>query len=750
MNNTKNNGYNSQDNYTLHDYIVFIKLNFVLILIFGLIGLGLAIAYSIQAPNIYKSTTAIRISKPQGSILSGSLIPEFQDFGSDRFVANEIEILKSYKLRSIVAKALIDSMNSRGDKSKFSLVFDKSIGGNKELLPIHDIAENLENVISIEQKRGLDIVEITVESTSPFEAAILANSYAAAYSELNLQYNRQQFIMVKEFLANQKDEKLNELSGIENALRSYQEKKGIVELPEQAKVLIQTSSEFQAKMNAAKIDLAISEKTLNSYKDELKKRDPDVTNYIENMATQPYLKRLQEQIADLQTQRDRAMSSTLPNAQQIIREAESRIADLRGKLDNSLAIYRNTILASSPEEIKDLTKKAFEEEAKYQANLASYKKYNEIMDEYNRKMNELPTSSIDLARLQREQLSYEKLFIQLEERYQEAIINEQSIPSNVLIIDAGLVPDRHAKPNRIMLVAIGLIVGLGFGAGFALLKKMMDNTVNTPNDIQNKDINLLAWIPVIDELKAGKSEFESIVAKKPDSIASEAYRTLRTRIRFSRIAKESLKTILVSSPVAQEGKTTTSLNLATVLANANYKTVLVDLDLRRPRVHSLFNQQRFPGLTDYFLTLSVLEAIVRKSGIPNLDYITSGTIPPNPSEILGSAKLEEFIALLKNTYDYVIIDSAPIISVTDSEILSKIVDGTILVVSAGSTEQELMEKSVETLNNASNSFLGVVLNRFTYRNGYSSYYKQYYYYPSSQNGEKKRKNKERTKHDSMV
>jgi tyrosine-protein kinase Etk/Wzc len=596
----------------------------------------------------------------------------------------------------------------------------------------------------------LDIVEITVESTSPFEAAVLANAYADAYRELNLQYNRQQFIMVKEFLASQKDEKLNELSGIENALRNYQEKKGIIELPEQAKALIQTSSEFQAKMNAAKIDLAISEKTLNSYKDELKKRDPDVTNYIENMATQPYLKRLQEQIADLQTQRDRAMSSTLPNAQQIIREAESRIADLRGKLDNSLAIYRNTILASSPEEIKDLTKKAFEEEAKYQANLASYKKYNEIMDDYNRKMNELPTSSIDLARLQREQLSYEKLFIQLEERYQEAIINEQSIPSNVLIIDAGLIPNKHAKPNRIMLVAIGLFVGLGFGAGFALLKKMMDNTVNTPNDIQNKDINLLAWIPVIDELKAGKNEFEAIVAKRPDAIASEAYRTLRTRIRFSRIAKETLKTILVSSPVAQEGKTTTALNLATVLANANYKTVLVDLDLRRPRVHGLFNQQRFPGLTDYFLTLSVLDAIVRKSGIPNLDYITSGTIPPNPSEILGSAKLEEFIELLKTMYDYIIIDSAPIVSVTDSEILSKIVDGTILVVSAGSTEQELMERSVETLNNVSNSFLGVVLNKFTYRNGYSSYYKQYYYYPS-QNGEKgNRKKKEKTKQDTVV
>jgi uncharacterized protein involved in exopolysaccharide biosynthesis len=152
LNNTKNNGYNSQDNYTLHDYIVFIKLNFVLIITFGLIGLAIAVGYAIQAPNIYKSTTAIRISKPQGSILSGSLIPEFQDFGSDRFVANEIEILKSYKLRTIVAKALLDSMNTHGDKSKFPLVFDKSIGGGKELLPVHDIAEVLENVISIDQK----------------------------------------------------------------------------------------------------------------------------------------------------------------------------------------------------------------------------------------------------------------------------------------------------------------------------------------------------------------------------------------------------------------------------------------------------------------------------------------------------------------------------------------------------------------------------------------------------------------------
>jgi tyrosine-protein kinase Etk/Wzc len=344
-------------------------------------------------------------------------------------------------------------------------------------------------------------------------------------------------------------------------------------------------------------------------------------------------------------------------------------------------------------------------------------------------MNLLPTSAIDLARLQREQSSNEKLYLLVEERYQEAIINEQSTTGNVLIIDEGLVPSAPSKPNRILIIIIGLILGISMGVGFAVIRNFLDNTIKTPEDLQKRGINVLAWIPQIEGVE-GNKDFEFIVARKPDASASEAYRALRTRIKFSKLDKkgQGLKTILITSAAAQEGKSTTSVNIAGSLAQANFKTLLIDADLRKPRIHTIFNQKRFPGFTDYFFGQSTYEDIVRKTEVTNLDFITAGTIPPNPSEILGSEQMAAFLEKLKSEYDYIIVDSPPVIAVTDSEIISNLVDGTILVVSANSTEMELMDKAINLLNQEHSTFIGVILNNFSYRSGYGSYYKYYYYY----------------------
>ena len=740
MNGPQTNFSNTQESHTLRDYINLVRLNFVPILLISLTGLLVSLIYAVNAPNIYKSTTVLKLSKPSGSILSGSLMPEFQDFGSDRFIANEIEILKSYHLREKVSNSLIDSFKTSADKKKFALIIDETTSsktGSLKLKSVESIVAMLKSKVSIDQKRGLDILEISAESPSPYEAAMIANSYASAYKEINLTYNRQQLTVIKNFLAQQRDEKLSSLASIEETMKNFQEQRGIVQLPEQAKVLIEQSSDFQAKMNAAKIDLTISEKILNNYKAELKKRDPNLTDYIENLATEPYIKRLQEQIGESKIQRDRAMASQNSNSKKMVKDFDTKISELKDKLNNQLSVFRAGVLASTPEEIKDLTRKVLDEEIKYQSIVASYKKLNEIVGDYDKKMNLLPTSTIDLARLQREQSAYEKLYLQVEERYQEAIINEQAVPGNALIIDAGLVSPSPAKPNRPLIVIIGIFLGIGMGIGFAFIRNYLDNTVKTPEDISNRNISILSWIPQIEGVEAGNKDFEFIVAKKPDASASEAYRALRTRIKFSKIDKESLKTILITSPTSQEGKTTTSINLAGSFAQANFKTIILDADLRKPRIHSVFNQKRFPGFTDYFFGQATFDEILRKSEVNNLDFITAGTIPPNPSEIIGSTQMESFLEKLKSEYDYIVIDSPPVIAVTDSEILSSMVDGTILVVSANNTEMELMEKAVQLINHDRSSFLGVVLNNFTYRSGYGSYYKYYYYYSRPTNGAKK-------------
>ncbi|MCZ7616522.1 MAG: hypothetical protein M5T52_23925 [Ignavibacteriaceae bacterium] len=214
----------------------------------------------------------------------------------------------------------------------------------------------------------------------------------------------------------------------------------------------------------------------------------------------------------------------------------------------------------------------------------------------------MPKTSIELARFQRNRESLEKLYTLVEERYQEALINEQSQPGNVLIIDNARTPDRPSKPNRFLIIIVGIFIGFGLAFAYVFLKNYFDNTVKTPEDIQNSNMNLLGWTPRVDELmEKENSKIDFIISNKPDSVSSESFRALRTRIQFSRPDKENLKTIVVTSPAPQEGKTFVTVNLAGSFAQSEKKVLLVDCDLRKPRVHRIFEAQKDPGLIDYLV-----------------------------------------------------------------------------------------------------------------------------------------------------
>ena len=735
----------STESNSLKDYIKLVRTNIVPVVIITVVSLFVAIIYAVNAKNIYKATTSIKVSMPQGNILEAPLMPEFQDFGSDRFIANEIEILKSYSLRSRVAQALIDSFNTESIKDSFYLILTHDFNeGQEKLLGVSSIAKVLNNSVTIEQKRGLDIIDISAESPSPYESALIANIYAKQYKSLNLEMNRNQLTMVKAFLNQQRKEKQEELNTAEENLRNFQEKGGIIALDEQATSLINQLSDFEAQKNAKKIELAASDKVLVQYKKELADQNPRLADYLQSVSSEAYIQTLQQQLARLQVNRDLALSSndSKINNSKVIKEYDEKINDLNAKLDDKMKVIKAGILASSPEEVKDLTQKTIEEEIKNQALQITVTELGKIVSNYETKFNQLPKTSIELARLQRNREALEKLYTLVEEKYQEALINEQSQPGNVLIIDNARKPDSPAKPNRILIVLVGLVLGGGMAFGYIFTKNYFDNTIKTPEDIQSRDINVLAWIPQIEGIGLnGSNEFEFIVAKKPDSIPSEAFRALRTRIQFAHPDKESLKTILITSSAPQEGKTTVTINLAGSLAQANRKTLIVDCDLRKPRIHTVFNSNRFQGLIDYMFGKASLDEIINETELPNLNYITSGTIPPNPAEMLESNAMKEFLKVIRERYDIILLDSPPVIAVTDSEILASLADASIIVVSSETTEAELLVKSVELMKRDGSTFIGTVLNNFSYKSGYGSYYKYYYYYSRPPEGKKKKSKK---------
>jgi len=207
----------------------------------------------------------------------------------------------------------------------------------------------------------------------------------------------------------------------------------------------------------------------------------------------------------------------------------------------------------------------------------------------------------------------------------------------------------------------------------------------------------------------------------PKDPVAEQYRTIRTNIQFSNVDQD-IKTIVLTSSGAEEGKSTTSSNLATVYAQQGLNVLLIDADLRKPTGHYTFRLENHIGLTNVLTRQSTLAQAVQESEIPHLSVLTSGPIPPNPSELLASAQMTELLKEMKQQFDMIIFDTPPILAVADAQILANQVDGTILVVSSGKTEKDAALKSKELLSNAQGKLLGVVLNNRKVEEG------NYYYY----------------------
>jgi len=740
---------NKQNNFDLQelegksfkDYLSLVQKNLWPFLIIIIVSLAVAVLYVLRLPDIYVSETSVKISKSGGSVLQTAPLLGFGDLGNDRMINNEIEILKSFDLRKIIANALLDSFAQSTSKDDFKLLYksESEFGSEgKKLLRIPQIEKLLGSIVDIEQKRGLDIVDISAESPSPKEAALIAGLYAKVYRTYNLEINREQMSYVRNFLDQQRAEKKIQLSQAEDTLRAFQEKGGIIALDEQAQILIEQLSQFEAQMNAAKIELMASEEVLKKYKDELSKQDPKLADYLASVTSETYITALQNQIAELQLNKDIALAKLESgiDISQKVKEFDAKIKDLKEKLDAKIKVLKAGILASSPEEVRGISQKIIEAEVKNQSLRSSVTSLSALVRKYEERFNRLPKTTIELARFQRTRESSEKLFTLIEEKYQEALINEQSQAGNVLIIDNARIPTGPSKPNRLLMILVGLLIGLGLAFGYVLVRDYFDDKINTPEDIEKKNVHVLAWIPKIEGLNGiDLNGRDFIIEKNPTSIPSESIRALRTRVQFSKLRKDALKTILITSAAPQEGKSTIALNLAGSFAHSNRKTLLIDADLRKPRLHSVFKKDKEPGLVNYLFGEIPYEKLLNSTQTKNLFLITAGTLVPNPSEVLDSTEMDDLLKKVRQEFDYVIIDSPPIVAVTDAEILSRKVDGVILVVSANKTEKDLLDLGVKLIKNDDSFLIGTVLNNFNAKTGYGSYHKYYYYY--SLDGEKK-------------
>jgi capsular exopolysaccharide synthesis family protein len=359
----------------------------------------------------------------------------------------------------------------------------------------------------------------------------------------------------------------------------------------------------------------------------------------------------------------------------------------------------------------------------------------QAFEQQKAKVMEMKEKAIQYNILKREADTNKELYKGLLQRMKEAGISAGIMASNIQVVDQAELPTRPHKPNKQLNLLLAVVVGLFLGVGLAFFFEYLDNTVKTPEDVEQLiRLPSFGMVPEISYERKKRMEkgtsypVELVTFGHPKSMLSEAYRNIRTSILLS-FPEKPPKKIAISSPNPAEGKTTTVINTAIALSQTGARVLIIDSDLRKPRVHRVFNEENGVGLSNFLSGHAALESIIKKTDIPNLSYIPSGPIPPNPSELIGSNLFKSMMQSLGERFDHLVLDSPPVLGFADAIILSTSVDGIILVVLGGKTPRETLQRAKEVLHQVNAKILGVVINRIDIqRSDYGYYYYRYHYY----------------------
>ena len=726
---------------------------------------------------VYESSVKLMIEEKGGMEQSIFDIGGF--IKKETMINNQVEILKSRSLAETVIRRLQESefadqlelLNSQTESDDNLLanvgnwVFSifGSDDDSQESFSFNDIVEKLRERIKITPIRDTDMIELKVQAGSPEEAAFVTNTLAKSYSERNRLNTQEEVRQVKTFLEGQLQSINDELITSEESLKAFKQLKKVVALSHETQELITKLAEFESLYNEALTEYNSNKQRLIYINEQL---DRSKQNFeLQNISATPYFEGLKREIAVLQSKRTLYIANLInqgvyaENDHQI-HKFDDQIKSLNNQLREEIAKLASAEVLDPVQLSSKLINRKIEIEANLQALRPKLQSLQSIVTKYNQELESLPEKSLQLARLQRAATVHEKIYLMMKEKYEETRITEVGQLGQVRMIDLAIAPKIPIKPQKKLNIIVGVLIGLGLGLGLTFVMEYIDNTVRSIEDIEKIGITVLGSIPVIkqdealkrleampaprheDDDEEKRKEFAArlITHFAPKSPISEAYRTFRTNLQYTNVDRE-LKAFLVTSPGPGEGKSTSVSNLAITMAQTGSRVLLIDSDLRRPVLHSIFNVDRDIGLSNILVGKVSVQEAVKKTEIENLFVLPCGTLPPNPSELLGSKAMATTLEEMKRLYDIVLFDSPPIIAVTDAAVLSTLLDGVILVVKSGQTDREAAFRAHALLKNVKTRVLGSLLNGVQIESLYGSYYYYYHYYYYGKDNTKKRKRK---------
>lgn len=665
-------------------------------LLFGLSAFALAL---LQTPTpLYQATAVVRVER---ALNMAGFLQEAFTFNPESTLETQAALIKGFPVMTLTAKNLgLIPQGATVDEIRASPASLKAI-------------RDLEDHVEVQRVKETSLIEIYATSDDPKEAARIANSTAEAFREDNLATRSANVREARKFIEEQLQEVGTGLQQSEERLGAFQEKNEIILLPEETKALLDrlvTVETDLEKIQSAAGQTASQLKLLEEGKAFVRPSEPV------SETPDPALSKLYVSLSDLSIRRDNLLLSLHPTHPEV-RQVDAEMDNVRQNLRDALGARLKTLRMRAAELEKDIARR-------------------------KRQQASLPEAAMEMARKQRDVKVNERIYSLLKERYQDALIKEKEQVAEVSIVMPATEPlEPINPPAAVPKAGVGLVIGLIMGGVLAFVVETMDTSIGAIEDVESLlETSVLGVIPDLDierELAEEKGEVVSLDPETkekytlllslflPNSRAVEAFRALRTNLFFSGFERD-LKTLMITSSTQMEGKTTVAINLAIGLAQLGKRTLLVEADLRKPFLHHAFGIQKEPGLAevvigsvplekavrsfpDLMLGRAGIEGLIDRPGIDNLFLLPCGQQPANPTEFLSAQGMLDFVTNVRQRYDYIVFDAAPILPVADSSILGTYMDGTLMTIRVGMVARAALRRAKALLEAAKTRVLGVCL-----------------------------------------
>lgn len=777
----------STDGFQLLDYWRAIRKRLWLVIGVAVLVTTLTAIYMARRPNVFSARAVVQVDSEQtnpdlvtadrqrpivnsdpayfntqlqllssDSLLRRTIKENNLDVNKDFLLAKEEGAVSPWRsiLRSI-GLATDDRQNRAKDEalSENSLATSEEIADAVRLQPFVDV---IKRNIEIDPRResratvkDTRLIDLSFRHTNPELAAFVVNSIAKTFTDINQEKRSGTSKKTNSFLQERINGLQTDIRTDEQKLVELTQKAGILKTEGDQTIVIDRLSglnkqllEAENARKTAEADyFAVSEspEKIKALAETLTARyTTEKENSIASLQTDT-LKKINE-LRNQRTEKEQLFDEGAPELKQIdtqINQYQDAIDKAVGKSKKDLEAYRSRVSSDLLENLrtKYLQAKAQEEKIRVDFN----KQYNEAQGQN--------LSSVNIKLLQQNIDTNRGFLDKLRNQVSGNDVAAQGTDNNINVTEFAIPPDIPVSPRRLMTVAAALLLSTLFGMGLALFLEYLDDTIRTTEEVENYlQLPALAAIPTMDSLPkrklllVGADEGEEgsptsplLISADSRSSLAEAYRHLRTSILLS-TAGHAPKSLLITSSLPSEGKTTTATNTAISLAQTGARVLIIDADMRRPRLHSIFGVENGNGLSTLLaseMTDADVTLAVKQDEKSKLYLLTSGPIPPNPAELVGSEQMVKLLALLQTRFTHVVVDSPPIASFTDGVLIASMVDGVILVVNAGRSSRQVVKRSRQLLQEVGAKVFGVVLNNVNLNNKDNYYYYQSYYHRSN-------------------